>query len=267
MKKYLLVLLCVVALLPVSSYGGNGRNGGPNANIPKHGGRLQLPQGIEGKKVNFGFNLGGCISTLNMLNDEAAPYGAKGSLFVHFLIPKTKTLCIGLEMGSFYLLANQAQFVKNIDPKTRNGVSPTEHATTASVGDWILPFGQVSIMGNIHPVQRFNVQLKVNMGVVVPMVPAYSGEYWNKETLPNGEYATVKYNFSYDPKMNIGLSGTVGMKLLYALNHYTEFGVGIDYSYLRFSYFKKQIEPMPDLIKVITQTGILDLHVGFAFNF
>jgi len=223
---------------------------------------LQLPQGIEGKTVNFGFNLGGCITTLDMLNNEAAPYGAKGSLFVHYLIPRTKTLCVGLEMGSFYLLSNQKRYIGNITP-----TPSTEHATTATVGNWILPFGQVSIMGNIHPVQRFNVQLKMNIGVVAPMVPTYSGEYWTKENTSEGEYVALKHTFSYDSKMNIGLSAAVGMKLLYALNPFTEFGVGIDWSYLRFSYLKKQIEPMPDVKKVVTQTGILDLHVGVAFNF
>jgi len=268
MKKYMLAVLCAVVLFPVSSYSGNGRNGGPNSNIPKSGGRQQLAQGIEGKKVNFGFNLGGGVTMMDALNREAAPYGAKASLFVHYLVPNTHTLGIGLEMGAFYLFASQEKYIKSITPTKREGEPTTENPTTATVAAWLLPVGQVSVMGNFHPAQRFNVQLKVNLGVVAPMVPGYTAEYWNKVFLADGSFAEVKNTFSYDPKMNIGLSGAVGMKLLYALNHYTEFGVGVDWSYLRFSYMKKITDPplqMPE--KVITQMGVLDLHVGLAFSF
>jgi hypothetical protein len=268
----MLVVLCVVALFPVSSYGGggNGRNGGPNPNTPKRGGRLQLAQGIEGKKVNFGFNLGGGVTMMDALNVEAAPYGAKVSLFVHYLIPNTKTFGVGLELGGFYLLANQKKFTEILTATNRNGELNSEFATTATVGNWLLPVGQVSFMGNFHPVQRFNIQIKANLGVVIPMVPAYSGEYGNTKivTTTDGDVnLDLKTSFSYDPKMKVGLSATVGTKMLLAINHFTEFGVGIDWSYLRFSYFKKYTEPKPDVKQVITQMGMLDLHVGFAFSF
>ena len=267
MKKYMFVFLCAAALFPISSYGGNGRSGGPNANIPKHGGRLQLAQGIEGKKVNFGFNLGGGVTMMDALNREAAPYGAKASLFVHYLIPNTKTFGIGLELGGFYLFANQEKFIESLTAIARDGGLNSEHGTKATVGSWLLPVGQVSFMGNFHPVQRFNIQIKANLGAVIPMIPTYSGEYGIKDIRPSGENVDVQYTFSYDPKMKVGMSATVGMKLLYALNHNTEFGVGADWSYLRFSYFKKQVLPAPDIKPVITEMGVLDLHVGLAFNF
>jgi len=264
MKKYMFVFLCVVALFPIHLYGG----GGPNANIPKHGGRQNLPQGIEGKKINFGFNLGGGVTMGNALNEEAAPYGAKASLFVHFLVPNTKTFGVGLELGGFYLLTSQSKYIDILTASARNGDLNSEHKVTATVGSWILPVGQVSFMGNFHPAQRFNIQLKANLGAVVPMVPACKGEYGNKDILPSGEIVDAHYVFTYDPKMKVGLSAAVGTKLLIALNHTTEFGVGVDWSYLRFSYFKKYTEPamkMPE--KVLTQMGVLDLHVGFAFSF
>jgi len=267
MKKYMLALLCVVVLSPIHSYGGSGRTGGPNSNIPKHGGRLQLAQGIEGKKVNFGFNLGGGLTMMHALNREAAPYAAKGSLFAHFLVPRTQTLGIGLELGGFYLFANQERFIKEITASARNGNPTTDFATQATVGNWLLPVGQMSVIGNFHPVQRFNIQLKVNAGVVVPIIPTYSGEYEILKIMPNGIHEAVKYTFSYDPEMSVGVSAAVGMKLLYAVNHFTEFGVGVDWSYLRFSYFKKWTNPFPSVDKVITEMGILDLHFGFAFNF
>jgi hypothetical protein len=268
MKKYILVFLCVIALFPVSSYGGNGRNGGPNANTPKSGGRLQLAQGIEGKKINWGFNLGGGVTMMDALNREAAPYGAKASLFIHFLVPQTKTFGIGLELGGFYLLANQAKYTEFLTATTRNGEPNSLHETKITVDAWILPVGQVSFMGNFHPVQRFNIQLKANLGAVVPMIPAYKGEYGIKDIGANDENIDTKYVFAYDPKMNVGLSAAVGMKLLYALNHTTEFGVGVDWSYLRFSYIKKYTEPALKIPEQIpTQMGMLDLHVGFAFSF
>ena len=266
MKKYLFALLCAVVLSPMS-YGGNGKNGGPNANIPKHGGRLQLYKGIEEKKVNFGFNLGGGVAVIDAWNRECAPYAAKGSLFVHFLVPRTQTLGIGLEVGSFYLFANQEKFTKSLVATKRNGNPSTDIPTIASVGNWLLPVGQVSIMGNFHPIQRFNLQLKVNLGVVAPIIPSYTGDYAIWEIRPDGFYDKVKYSFSYDSKMNIGCSGTVGMKLLYAISPYAEFGVGVDWSYLRFSYLKKWTAPLPDVTKELTQIGILDLHVGIAFSF
>ena len=266
MKKQLLTLLCAVVLSPLGSYGGSGKNGGPNSNIPKHGGRLQLYQGIEGKKVNFGFNLGGGVTMMDALNREYAPYGAKASLFVHYLVPRTQTLGIGLELGAFYLLANQDKFTQSLVATTRDGSPSTDFATKATVGNWLLPVGQVSIMGNFHPVQRFNLQLKVNLGVVAPMMPIYSGEY-EIQKIRDGIYEKVRYAFSYDSKMNIGFSGTVGMKMLYAISHSTELGVGVDWSYLRFSYFKKETAPLPNIEKVLTQMGVLDLHVGLAFSF
>ena len=267
MKKYMFVFLCVIALFPINSYGGNGRNGGPNANTPKRGGRLQLSQGIEGKKVNFGFNLGGGVTMMDALSREAAPYGVKGTLFAHYLIPRTQTLGIGLEIGTFYLFANQEKFIKNVSATTRNGKPSTDFATKAIVNNWLLPVGQVSVMGNFHPIQRFNIQLKANVGVVVPIIPIYNGEYEIQEISSTGFYEKVRYSFAYDSKMNAGLSGAVGMKLLYALNHYAELGVGVDWSYLRFSYFKKQTLPKPQIDKIVTQMGILDLHIGMAFSF
>jgi len=257
------VFLCVVALLPIHLYGG----GGPNANIPRHGGRLQLAQGIEGKKVNFGFNLGGGVTMMHALNREAAPYGAKASLFVHFLVPNTKTFGVGLELGSFYLLASQKKFTESLTATTRNGDRNSEHEVKVTVANWLLPVGQVSFMGNFHPAQRFNIQIKANLGAVVPMVPTYTGEYGIKDFLPSGEQVDVKYIFSYDPKMKVGLSASVGTKLLIALNHTTEFGVGVDWSYLRFSYFKKYSSPSPQIEQVLTQMVMLDAPVVFAFSF
>jgi len=265
MKK-LFTLLCITILLTEAN-AQTKRTGGPNSNIPKYGGRQVLANGIEGKKINFGFDLGGGVTMMDALNREAAPYGAKGSLFVHCLIPKTQTLGIGLEMGAFYLLANQTRFVKNITASSRDGDPTTANPTVAKVGNWLLPTAQASVIGNFHPVQRFNIQLKLNVGVVIPMTPQYSGEYWVKAILPNGTYAETKYTFQYDPKITVGFSSSVGMKMLYALNHYTEFGVGVDWSYLRFAYFKKWTEPTPDITKEVTQMGILDLHIGFAFSF
>ena len=255
----------VIFLSSVQVFAGNG--GGPSKDIPNRGGRLNMAKGIEGHKINFGFDLGGALALMDALNREKAIIGGKATLFVHGIIPNTKTFAIGFEGGCTYLLANSQKYKETLTASNRDGARATDREAQVTVGDWMLPTAQISFMGNFHPVQRFNIQIKGNIGVVAAMVPKYEAKYYVREIQNDGTYAEAENHFLYDNGIAIGASATVGTKLLYALTKHTEFGVGIDWTYVRFSYNKGWASPKVDINKQLTQFGIFDLHVGFAFSF
>ena len=238
----------------------------PKPHIPR-GGRTQIPRGIEGKHVNIGFNVGGTFAFIDALKTEKAFIGGRASIFAHAIIPKTKTLAIGIEGGLTYLLANADKYKETFVAATRDGSSASEKMPEVSVSNWMLPTGQVSFLGNFHPVERINIQIKGNIGVVLAMIPKYETKYYIREAELDGSYIDREYHFVYGNQMKIGLSATVGTKLLFAVAPHTEFGVGLDFSYMRFSYDKAWISPKIKSVTELTQFGMLDLHVGFAFSF
>jgi len=235
--------------------------------VPSHGGRENMAQGIEGHRINWGFDLGGSLALMNALNREKAFIGGKGALFIHGILPNTRTFAMGFEGGFTYLLANEQKFKETLTAFTRDGSLATEKQAQVKVGNWMLPTAQLSFMGNFHPIQRFNIQIKGNVGIVAAMIPKYEAEYYVKDIQSNGEYAEFKNHFVYDNKIVIGPAVTIGTKLLYAINRHTEFGIGLDWTYMRFSYAKGWVSPAIDITKQLTEFGIFDLHVGFAFSF
>jgi len=279
MKKIIFGLLCILFLFSTSlsaqkSSSGKkmkvsckGSSGFTSKGLPPRGGRSQIPDGIEGNVINFGFSLGGSLALIDALNREKAPIGARGTVFVHALIPKTKTLGIGFEGGMTYLLANQDKYKESLIASTRDGALATDKEPSVTVANWMLPTAQVSFIGNFHPAQRFNIQLKGNIGVVLAMVPKYEAEYFIKEVQSDGSYMEGKYHYVYGDDMKIGLSATIGTKLLYAITSHTEFGVGLDWSYYRFTYEKGVLSPKIGISPEIAQFGVFDLHIGFAFSF
>jgi hypothetical protein len=236
-------------------------------NLPPHGGRTKIPDGIEGNEVNFGFSLGGSLALIDALNKEKAPIGGRVNIFVHAIIPNTRTFAVGFEGGLTYLMANGPKYKETLIASTRDGALATSKEAQVTVANWILPTAQVSFLGNFHPAQRFNVQIKGNIGIVLAMVPQYNGEYYIKDIQSDGTYVESKYSFLYRDDFKIGLSATVGTKLLYAITSNVEFGVGIDWSYFRFSYEKGWVSPETKVTRELTQFGVFDLHLGFAFSF
>ena len=279
MKKVILGLLCMLFLFSTPIFAqksGDGKkarvsckgsSGFTAKGLPPRGGRTQIPDGIEGHVVNFGFSLGGSLALMDALNREKATIGARGTVFVHALIPRTKTLGIGFEGGVTYLLANPVKYKESLMASTRDGVLATSSEPTVQVANWMLPTAQLSFIGNFHPAQRFNIQIKGNIGVVLAMVPRYEAKYYIKDIQSNGIYSESLFHYVYGGGMKIGASATIGTKLLYAITNHTEFGVGLDWSYYRFSYEKGWIAPEIKVTPEIAQFGIFDLHIGFAFSF
>ena len=232
------------------------------SHIPTHGGRLNMAQGIEGSKINFGFSLGGSLALIDALNREKSVLGGRGTIFVHAIIPNTKTFAIGFEGGVTYLLANEQKY-----KETFEGTFIADKEAKVTVGNWMLPTAQLSFMGNFHPVQRFNIQIKGNIGAVLAMVPKYEAKYYTQELQSDGVWLEVEQNFGYNNDIAIGAAVTIGTKLLYAISAHTEFGVGLDWTYMQFSYEKAFASPTVTVKKELTRFGIFDLHIGFAFNF
>lgn len=238
-----------------------------SANLPPRGGRPRMPIGIEGHKVNFGFDLGGTLALMDALNREKAYLGAKGAIFIHVIIPKTNTFAVGFEGSVTYLLANEGKFKETVTASSRDGALNSQKEAKVSVGNWMIPMAQLSFVGNFHPAQRFNIQIKGNIGAALAMPPKYEAEYYVKEVQADGSFAESKYHYLYNNKMAIGLSATVGTKILYALSAHSEFGIGLDWTYMRFSYEKGYVSPEIKVKKELTQFGNFDLHIGFAFSF
>jgi len=282
MKRILLIglVFSLSFLFSVQAYAEDGnvsKNKGNNtvcksktgkiSHIPARGGRLNMAQGIEGRKINFGFSLGGSLALMDALNREKATIGGRGTIFIHAIIPNTRTFAIGFEGGVHYLLANEQKFKETLTASTREGAFAVDKDAKVTVGNWMLPTAQLSFMGNFHPVQRFNIQIKGNIGAVMAMVPRYEARYHIKEIQSDGAYVESERHFLYNNDIAIGAAVTVGTKLLYALSSHAEFGVGIDWTYMRFSYEKGFTSPTVKIDKELTQFGIFDLHIGFAFSF
>jgi hypothetical protein len=229
MKRIVLIAIASLFLYSVSSFAQNNNSKlkgtesckpkKSHSNLPPRGGRTEMPSGIEGHKINFGFNLGGSFAHIDALNREKAFIGGRGTVFIHVIIPNTKTFAIGFEGGLTYLLANAPKYKETLIASTRDGALATSKEAQVTVGNWMLPTAQISFMGNFHPIQRFNVQIKGNIGVVLAMVPRYNGEYYIKEIQSDGTYVENKYSFLYNDDFKAGFSATIGTKLLYAITN------------------------------------------------
>ena len=207
MKKIVLGLFCFLFAFSVQLSAQNSnkgkhvavtcksKKGFSSKELPPRGGRSQIPDGIEGNVINFGFSLGGSFALMDALNREKSFVGGRGTVFVHALIPNTKTLGIGFEGGLTYLLANQAKYQESFTASTRDGSIATGKEPSVKVANWMLPTAQVSFLGNFHPAQRFNIQIKGNIGVVLAMIPKYEAEYYLKEVQSDGSYKEEKHHF------------------------------------------------------------------------
>ena len=242
----------------------------------RRGGLMTYPHVIADKDINFGFTIGGDIALMSALNVEKCPLGGNFSLFMHGILENTNTVALGTEIKGFYLLGNQDKFAAEFR------IPGSEIEPTVKVGNWILGAVQFSVLGNFNPMPRFNLQLKVNAGPLIAVVPPYEINYQFKERQTDGTYRTTIYDYKYEAMMSetisIGGALTVGMDVLYALSENTEFKAGVDWSYLRFNYAKigmKKIvqetvetpKETPILTKEVAQFGVFDIHVGFAFSF
>lgn len=252
-----------------SEYGFIDLNGprGKTVQLPEHGGWLNRANGIEGRKVTLGFQLGGVLSMMDATKKEACNFGGRANIFVYGIIPKTKTFAIGIDLGALYLMASQEKYAQKLMASQRDGSLDPENNTVVEVGNWLIPTAMVSFMGNFHPMQRFNIQIKLNLGAMMALVPEYSASYIQKDIQTDGSYTQVKYQYGYESGMKFGFAAALGTDLLYALSSHSEFKVGIDWTFLRFAYNQVWVSPTIKQTKELSQFGIFDLHAGFAFNF
>jgi hypothetical protein len=204
---------------------------------------------------------------MDALKTEKAFFGASGTFFVHAVLPNTQTFAVGIEGGVTYLLANEEKYRESFVVATRDGSAASNMPPTVSVANWMLPTAQVSFLGNFNPAQRMNIQIKGNVGVVLAMIPKYEGKYYIREAALDGTYYDNEFHFLYNNDMDIGLSATVGTKFLYAIAPFAEFSLGLDFSYLRFSYEKGWVSPEVKIDRELCQFGLMTLHIGLAFSF
>lgn len=272
MKKLSIIiaglLLLSLQVQADNEYEIRGKKGGIKAKVsevPDHGGWLNRASGIEGKKVFFGFQVGGALAHLDAGQKEFCPFGAKGDLFVYGIFSKTNTFAMGADLGAFYLMTSKDKYTKHLTSSNRDGSPGT--APEISVNNWLIPTAQMSFVGNFHPLQRFNIQIKLNLGAALAMVPGNTASYFQKEVQPDGSYLEAQYKYADKKGMSIGFAGSVGTDMLYAIGCHTEFKVGIDWSYLRFTYEREWEVPVAKTTKELTQFGVFDIHLGFAFNF
>lgn len=271
------IILCVCLLWNIvvfadnntSEYNFKGFNDpkGKTGQVPEHGGWLNRANGIEGRKVTFGFQVGGVLTAIDANKKEACNFGGKANVFVYAIIPKTKTFAIGVDLGAFYLKSSADKFAKKLSATQRDGSLSDVNPPIVNVGDWLMPTAMVSFMGNFHPLQRFNIQIKLNLGAMMTLIPANAASYIQKDIQTDGTYKDAKYEYAYDPGMKFGFAAAIGTDLLYALGNHSEFKVGLDWSFLRFTYYRTWKAPVVKQTKELTQFGIFGLHAGFAFNF
>ncbi len=274
MKKIL--LLFTLAILTITMANANdfewqkSKKGGIKGKVhevPARGGWLNLANGIEGKKVCFGFQFGGAVATIDANKVEACNIGGRANLFIYGIVPKTKTFCVGVDLGAFYMLTSSKKYAKILSASARDMSEGASQEPEVSVSNWMLPTAQISFMGNFHPLQRFNIQIKLNLGAMMAMVPGNTADYYQKEIQADGSYQEQEYKYEYQSGMKPGFIGELGTDLLYAMSAHSEVKFGVDWSYLRFSYNKNWTIPEEKTEKMLTQFGIFDIHIGFAFNF
>lgn len=246
-----------------------------NSEKIRRGGLVTYPQGIDGKKINFGFTLGGDIALMTALSEEKCPLGGNFSLYMHGILKNTNTIALGSEIKGFYLLSNKANYLEKYKIIGSDVPDPE-----VKVGNWILGAVQFSVLGNFNPLPRFNVQLKANAGPLVAVVPTNTANYRIKQRQNDGTYSVTTYDYTYEAPiaktLSIGAAFTVGADVLYAITKNVEFKAGLDWSYLRFTYNKiwsekvvyESYEKEKDYIsKELVQFGVFDIHVGFSFSF
>ncbi len=254
-------------VLDYSAYLRRKRSAGKVSQVAEFGGINNRPNGIEGRRLTFGFQVGGTVPLMESAKNEATTFGGKFNFFIYGLIPKTKTFAIGAELGGTLLSVSQRKYIDNLSASTRARTTEADIAPEVSVGNWLVATPQVSFMGNFHPQQRFNIQLKGNIGVALAMVPQTTAKYYIKDIQDDGTYKSTLYTYSYRSGMKLGFCGAIGTDLLYALSKHAELKGGIDLTYMRFVYAKEWSLPTERVTKVVSQFALLDIHIGFAFNF
>ena len=241
----------------------------------RRGGMPTFPQGIEGKKINFGFTLGGDIALMTALSEEKCPLGGNVSLYMHGILEHTNTIALGSEIKGFYLLSNKANYLEKYKITGSDLPDPE-----VKVGDWIIGAVQFSLLGNFNPRPRFNVQLKANIGPLVAVVPTNEANYQIKQRQNDGTYSITTYDYAYEAPiektLSLGAAFTIGADVLYALSKNVEFKAGVDWSYLRFTYDKSwskkvvyETHTVEDayVSRELAQFGVFDIHFGFSFSF
>ena len=271
MKNCLILIVSVLLLaLPAKAdneFGGK-KKGGIKAKVtevPSHGGFTNRANGIEGKKVFFGFQAGGALAHMDATHKEANTFGVCGNLFVYGVFAKPQTFAMGADLGVFYLFTSKDKYTRLLTSSNRDGSEGT--APEISVNNWMIPTAQISFLGNFHPLQRFNIQIKLTMGMAIAMIPGNNATYFQKEVQADGSYLEAKYKYADTKGMKFGFVGGIGTDLLYALSCHSELKAGIDWSYVRFTYERNWELPVAKTTKQLTQFGIFDIHIGFAFNF
>lgn len=235
----------------------------PARNLSK-GGHINYPRGIDNdKSINFGFNLGGCVGTIDALKEEMCSIGGGFDFYMHKILKETNTIALGGELKAFYLMSDNEKYLDYIRPKSTDS-SETATATTAN---WIAGAIQFSLLANFNATARCNVQLKANAGPCVVMVPENKVVLQVMKQQLDNSVAPTTFEYKYKSGMSIGASATLGADLLYALSAHSEIKCGIDWTYLRFTYEKEYLRPKTKIIKEFKQFGIYNFHMGFAFSF
>lgn len=234
------------------------------ANHLNKGGYMRYPRGIgNDKNINFGFQLGGSFALMDAKKEEKCNMGANFDLYMHKILKGSNTMALGAEIKGYYFLTNSTKFKEYVTPKAE---TPTDDAQI-SVGNWIAAAAQFSMLGNFNATSRFNIQLKLNAGPLVVMVPGNAVTFQTNEIQLDNSVSAVTTEYKYKSGISIGGSATIGADLLYALSSHTEFKAGVDFTYMRFTYDKEYIQPKAKIVNELRQFGVYNLHVGFAYSF
>ena len=234
------------------------------ANHLNKGGHINYPRGIaDDKRINFGFQVGGSWALIDAKKEEKCGMGANLDLYMHKILNNTNTVALGAEIKAFYLMTNASNYSNYVTPPEEAGTEPA----SVNSGNWIAAAAQMSLLGNLNATARFNIQLKINAGPAIVMVPGNSVKFQTNEIQLDNSMSAVTTEYQYKSGMSIGGSATMGADLLYALSSHSELKMGVDWTYLRFTYEKEYLQPKPKIIKELRQFGIYNFHIGFAYSF
>jgi hypothetical protein len=223
----------------------------------RRGGRITLPVGIEGKKINIGIGSGLAIPSLSMKSEEHATMGINSQLYAHYLFGGRTTMGIGLNTNIIYLGSSNSSFYNQNPSITHAASSP-----------WMMYTISPSFLTNYTIKQRISAQFLINGGLLNVTIPPNQLSFTDSIYKIGDPVVVEKRDYTYKTMVEKGWFVSGALQFNYALTHNIEARVGLDYFYGRFSYSRIETSaPLMPEERYTREMKLIDLFAGFAFSF
>jgi len=221
------------------------------------GGRETIPHGIDENTIlNIGIGSGISFPGLDMLNEEHLAPGSNSHFYIHYLLPKTRNIGVGLNANMMMYNVNNSKFDLDYQ-NVKKVISPSWNFQT------VCP----SLFINHKITRRVSAQFLFNAGVMMVQVPKTTVNFSDTLDVTGLAIPETEYLYEHKNTTEIGWSASFGMQFNYLLVQHLELRFGSDFLYGRFNITKNQLLPTLSSEKLLREMKTINVFAGIALNF